>query len=126
MAMGRPQERQQVLRIAAQDLPSSSGHPFYEQLNKLLDQAGFYAFCEERCERFCAEEMGRPSIRPGVYFRMLMIGYFEKLDSERPADSAGGGRRTIHRCRGSVSRSTWRRTRRSSTAFSSVWRSTAF
>jgi transposase len=83
MAMGRRQEKQQGFWIATQDLPSSPGHPFYQQLNKLLDKAGFDAFCEERCERFYAEKMGRPSIRPGVYFRMLMIGYFEKLDSER-------------------------------------------
>ena len=83
MAMGRRQEKQAGFWIATQDLPSSPGHPFYQQLNKLLDKAGFDAFCEERCERFYAEKMGRPSIRPGVYFRMLMIGYFEKLDSER-------------------------------------------
>jgi transposase len=83
MAMGRRQEKQQGFWIATQDLPSSPGHPFYQQLNKLLDQAGFDGFCEEQCERFYAEKMGRPSIRPGVYFRMLMIGYFEKLDSER-------------------------------------------
>jgi transposase len=83
MAMGRRQDTQQGFWIATQDLPSSPGHPFYEQLNKLLDKAGFDAFCEEQCERFYAEKMGRPSIRPGVYFRMLMIGYFEKLDSER-------------------------------------------
>jgi transposase len=83
MAMGRRQEKQQGFWIAMQDLPSSPGHPFYQQLNKLLDKAGFDAFCEERCERFYAEKMGRPSIRPGIYFRMLMIGYFEKLDSER-------------------------------------------
>ncbi len=83
MAMGRRQDEQQGFWIATQDLPSSPGHPFYEQLNKLLDKAGFDAFCEEQSERFYAETMGRPSIRPGVYFRMLMIGYFEKLDSER-------------------------------------------
>lgn len=83
MAMGRRQEKQQGFWIATQDLPSSPGHPFYQQLNKLLDKAGFDAFCEEQCGRFYAEKMGRPSIRPGIYFRMLMIGYFEKLDSER-------------------------------------------
>ena len=26
---------------------------------------------------------GRPSMAPGVYFRCLLIGYFEGLDSER-------------------------------------------
>jgi len=83
MATGRRREAQPGFWIAAQDLPSSPGHPFYEQLNKRLDKAGFDTFCEERCERFYAENMGCPSIRPGAYFRMLMIGYFEKLDSER-------------------------------------------
>lgn len=83
MAMGRRQDEQPGFWIATQDLPSSPGHPFYEQLNTLLDEAGFDSFCEAQCERFYAETMGRPSIRPGVYFRMLMIGYFEKLDSER-------------------------------------------
>ena len=74
MAMGRRQEKQGGFWIATQDLPSSPGHPFYQQLNKLLDESGFDGFCEAQCERFYAEKMGRPSIRPGVYFRMLMIG----------------------------------------------------
>jgi len=83
MAMGRQQQRQGDFWIATQDLPASPGHPFYERLNQLLDQAGFDRFCESVCQKFYAQKMGRPSIPPGVYFRLLMIGYFEKLDSER-------------------------------------------
>ena len=84
MAMGRRQEEQQSeFWVATQQLPTSPGHPFYEQLNQVLATAGFDAFCEDICQKFYAPKMGRPSIPPGVYFRMLMIGYFEKLDSER-------------------------------------------
>jgi transposase len=96
MAMGtrKQQERQEDLWIAAAELPRSAGHPFYERLNELLEQAGFDRFVEERCRRFYAAKMGRPSLAPGVYFRLLLIGYFEGLDSERgigwrAADSLG-------------------------------------
>jgi transposase len=71
------------LWIAKADLPRTAGHPFYERLNGLLEEAGFDAFVEERCGRFYAPKMGRPSLAPGVYFRLLLIGYFEGLDSER-------------------------------------------
>lgn len=84
MSMGRrKQERQSEFWVLAQSLPRSPGHPFYEQLNQVLSAAGFDRFCEEICRQFYAEKMGRPSIPPGVYFRMLMVGYFEKIDSER-------------------------------------------
>ena len=84
MSMGRrKQERQSEFWVIAQSLPRSPGHPFYEQLNQILDAAGFDRFCEEICRKFYAEKMGRPSIPPGVYFRMLMVGYFEKIDSEK-------------------------------------------
>jgi len=84
MAMGRrKRERQADFWVTTRSLPRSPGHPFYEQLNRVLDAAGFDRFCEDICQKFYAEKMGRPSIPPGVYFRMLMIGYFEKLDSER-------------------------------------------
>jgi transposase len=96
MAMGtrKQQERQEDLWIAAAELPRSAGHPFYEGLNELLEQAGFDRFVEERCRRFYAAKMGRPSLAPGVYFRLLLVGYFEGLDSERgiawrAADSLG-------------------------------------
>ena len=69
--------------IATQDLPRSASHPFYKRLNQILKQAGFDAFVEGLCARFYAPKMGRPSLSPGCYFRLLMVGYFEGLDSER-------------------------------------------
>jgi transposase len=96
MAMGtrKQQERQEGFWVATADLPRSAGHPFYERLNELLEEAGFDAFVEERCRRYYAPTMGRPSLAPGVYFRLLLIGYFEGLDGERgiawrAADSLG-------------------------------------
>lgn len=69
--------------MAAGDLPQSGGHPFYEQVNRILDAEGFDGFVEEQCRRFYADKLGRPSLAPAVYFRMLLIGYFEGIDSER-------------------------------------------
>lgn len=69
--------------IPTDTLRKAPGHPFYERLNRVLDEAGFDRFCEAQCQEFYAAKLGRPSVVPGVYFRMLMIGYFEKLDSER-------------------------------------------
>ena len=69
--------------VATADLPTSAGHPFYERLNRMLDDAGFDAFVEARCAPFYADDIGRPSLAPGRYFRLLLLGYFEGLDSER-------------------------------------------
>ena len=69
--------------VPTEKLPRSPGHPFYERLNRVLEKAGFDGFVEGLCARFYAERLGRPSLRPGRYFRMLLIGYFEGLDSER-------------------------------------------
>ena len=71
------------MRVPAEKLPRSPGHPFYERLNRVLEKAGFDAFVEGLCARFYSERLGRPSLRPGRYFRMLLVGYFEGLDSER-------------------------------------------
>ena len=65
------------------DLPTNAGHPFFERLNRVLEEAGFDAFVEELCAAFYAARMGRPSLRPGRYLRLLFIGYFEGLSSER-------------------------------------------
>jgi len=65
------------------DLPRSPGHPFYHALNNDLCRAGFDEFAEGLCEPYYAECAGRPSIPPGIYFRMLMVGYFEGIDSQR-------------------------------------------
>src|SRR5207247_8558244 len=65
------------------ELPRRAAHPFYEQLNRLLEGRGFDEWEEQQCVRFYAETMGRPSLAPGRYFRLLLIGYFEGIDSER-------------------------------------------
>jgi len=84
MAMGkRKSEAQSQLWIPTDQLPQSPGHPFYERLNKILDGRGFDRFVEERCRRFYADKLGRPSLAPAIYFRMLLVGYFEGIDSER-------------------------------------------
>ena len=69
--------------VNATDLPRSDGHPFFERLNRILAESGFDAFVEGLCAAFYADRLGRPSLRPGRYFRLLFIGYFEGLSSER-------------------------------------------
>ena len=69
--------------VPTADLPKSAGQPFYERLNRVLDDAGFDAFVEAQCASFYADGVGRPSLAPGRYFRLLLLGYFEGLDSER-------------------------------------------
>jgi len=84
MAMGKREVvRQEDLWIVAAELPQGPGHPFYRQLNDLLAAHGFDPFVEGLCHTFYHNSLGRPGIPPGVYFRMLLIGYFEGLDSER-------------------------------------------
>jgi transposase len=85
MAMGKRKRRQDSLFLASEDLARSPGHPFYRKLNELLAEAGFDRWIERRCERYyeTEEKRGQPSIPPGVYFRMLLIGYFEGIDSQR-------------------------------------------
>ena len=68
--------------VPTADLPKSAGHPSCERLNRVLDEAGFDAFVEAQCASFYADGVGRPSLAPGRYFRLL-LGYFEGLDSER-------------------------------------------
>ena len=79
----RSRGRQETLWIAHDSIAESPGHPFYEKLESVLREAGFDAFVESECAPYYAKKQGRPSIPPGVYFRMLMIGYFERIDSER-------------------------------------------
>jgi transposase len=84
MSMGRqPQEQQAELWVPTASLPSSPGHVFYDQLNGFLAEAGFDRHVEGLCLPFYAEGVGRESIPPGVYFRMLLVGYFEGLNSQR-------------------------------------------
>ena len=75
--------RQSTIWIASNDLPRAAAHPFYESLNRILDKAGFDTHVETLCAPYYAAVMGRPSLAPGRYFRLLMVGYFEGLDSER-------------------------------------------
>jgi hypothetical protein len=65
--------------VAASDLPKSPGHPFYTSLNRLLAEHRFDALVEKLCAPYYAETMGRPGVPPGVFFRMLFVGYFEGL-----------------------------------------------
>ena len=81
--MGTRQSEQGLLWVATAELPKSAGHPFYTRLNGLLDADDFDGFVEGQCARFYAPVMGRPSLAPGRYFRLLLIGYFEGLDAER-------------------------------------------
>jgi len=85
MAMGKRRQRQEALFIMADGLPKSAGHPFYQRLNWLLAEADFDRWIEKRCQRYYEQEekRGQPSIPPGVYFRMLLVGYFEGIDSQR-------------------------------------------
>jgi transposase len=85
MAMGKRKQRQEVLFVTADNLPKSAGHPFYMKLNQLLAEAGFDRWVERRCQEYYTPEeaRGQPSIPPGLYFRMLLVGYFENIDSQR-------------------------------------------
>ena len=84
MAMGkRNSHQQQPLFIAAADLPQSAAHPFYAKLNEVLAGWKFDPFVEGLCAKFYDEKIGHPSLAPGKYFRLLLIGYFEGIDSER-------------------------------------------
>ena len=81
--MGKRKSQQAPIWIPTTELPVSPGHPFYVRLNAILDEAGFDRFAEEQCQAFYAPVMGRPGLPPGRYFRLLLLGYFEGLDSER-------------------------------------------
>src|SRR3546814_4433382 len=83
MAMGRDSEVQSDLIVTWAEIPRSPGHVFYDKLQKLLAEAGFDGFVEKTCKPYYAPRMGAPSLPPGRYFRMLLIGYFEGIDSER-------------------------------------------
>lgn len=83
MALGRRKPVQQDLFILAEDLPRSDGHAFYAKLNRLLDEAGFDSWIEKLCGPYYSQAYGRPGIPPGVYFRMLLVGYFEGIQSQR-------------------------------------------
>jgi transposase len=84
MALGRRKnDRPQDFWVATGNLPRSEGHVFYRKLNELLAEAGFDSFVESICEEHYHDRMGRPGIPPGTYFRMLLVGYFEGIGSQR-------------------------------------------
>jgi transposase len=83
MALGRQGERQTELMVGWAELPRSPGHVFYDHLQAVLLEAGFDRFAAARCAPYYATRRGRPSLPPGRYFRMHLIGYFEGIDSER-------------------------------------------
>jgi transposase len=83
MGRRKDQARTPGLWIATNELPATGGHPFYQRLNQVLDTHEFDAFVEAQCATFYATTVGRPSLTPGTYFRLLLIGYFEGIDSER-------------------------------------------
>jgi transposase len=96
MAMGTRErrQRQEELWVATAALARPASHPFYDRLNRLLEECQFDGFVESLCKPFYAKTLGRPGLAPGMYFRMLMVGYFEGIDSERgmawrAADSLG-------------------------------------
>lgn len=136
MALGKRGEEQEDLFVTHQQLRAQS-HPYYRAMNKILADAGFDRHVETLCAKFYARKMGRPSLAPGVYFRCLLLGYFEGIDSERgiawrAADSLSlrdflgipASKPTpdpTRRCPRRASESPSRSTRRFSTGSSAFW-----
>jgi transposase len=83
MAMGKRKPKQEPLFFSAQEIPRAASHPFYAKVNEILEGNKVDKRLEHLCKRFYKPVMGRPSMVPGVYFRMLLLGYFEGIDSER-------------------------------------------
>jgi hypothetical protein len=83
MAMRREAGAQGELVVTWAEMPRSPGHAFYDRLQSLLKEADFDGFVEDICKPYYAPRMGAPSLPPGRYFRMHMVGYFERIDSER-------------------------------------------
>jgi len=83
MAMGTRRGHQEELWIPSCTVARPASHPFYQRLNQVLTQYDFDRFVEGKCQGFYAEIMGRPGLAPGIYFRLLLVGYFEGIDSER-------------------------------------------
>jgi len=94
MGTRRRRQRQEELWIGHDEVAKGPGHPFYKKVNELLEEAKFDDFAGTECAKFYAENNGRPSLTPGIYFRILLLAYFEGIDSERgmawrAADSLG-------------------------------------
>jgi transposase len=83
MGLGKQNSRQQKLFYSRDEIPRSPGHVFYDRLQSIFKQYGFDRYVQDLCEPFYASGKGRPSIPPGRYFRMHLVGYFEDIESER-------------------------------------------
>jgi transposase len=84
MAMGTRRQRQRQEELwYCHDLAEAPGHRFYRRLNEVLEQAAFDEFCEMRCRKFYHDRLGRPSLAPGMYFRVMLVGFLEGVESER-------------------------------------------
>ena len=83
MSIGRQPEQPGTMWVGYDEIPKGKGHAFYDYLQKVLCGVGFDDFAEKLCAEYYALIIGRPSIPPGRYFRMLLVGYFEGIDSER-------------------------------------------
>lgn len=83
MALGKRKDEQQEMWVPTTSLPKSQGHVFYRKLNEVFAAAGFDRWVQDLCRPYYDTHIGRPSIPPGVYFRMLLVGYFEGLGSQR-------------------------------------------
>jgi len=83
MALGKRKDEQQEMWVSTTSLPKSQGHVFYRKLNEVLAAAEFDRTVESICRPYYHDYIGRPGIPPGVYFRMLLVGYFEGIGSQR-------------------------------------------
>jgi len=83
MAMGKRKPKQQGLWVSTEEIAKPAAHPFYTKVNEVLDEHHFDRTVEQLCRRYYKPVMGRPSLAPGVYFRALLVGYMEGIDSER-------------------------------------------
>src|ERR1700730_1698609 len=102
MVMGTRSGHQEDSWIPTCALARPASHPFYERLNELLAGHDFDRFVEEKCRRFYAVTMGRPGLAPGIYFRLLLVGYFEGIDSERGISWRAGDSLSIRERRNSA------------------------
>jgi len=98
MAMGkRKRDQQPPTWVTMTNSPTAASHPFYRRLNQLLREHGFDDFAEAQCATFYAETMGRPSLPPGIYFRLLLIGYFDAVYANRRRIRGDRGKRLLRK-----------------------------
>ena len=132
MAMGRQKDGQGDLMVSWSEMPRSPGHVFYDRLQSVLIEGGFDAFAEASCRPYYAVRMGAPSVPPGRYFRMHLVGYLRASTASAVWSGAARtrfrcgrscdwgaviGYRTIPGCHGAARACPMKSTRRSSTGF---------